>query len=196
MDRPPRRAFVSARASAAFWNCPKAAVEISGPVADDVAMNGVAFLWDAEAVGGFGAIRIEIDGCDLAELIRSVELPFATAEGHERIAGKYVGLRPWQLDSTAADHFMGGPDSHLCCGPHDKTVLLGCECGKPGCRPLMAQVVVSDRDVAWRSFEQPHRRGRWEYDAFSGFVFDRAEYEAALQAPQTTMPDRPTRLSQ
>jgi hypothetical protein len=159
-------------------------------------MNRVAFLWDAEAVGGFGAIRIEIDGCDLAELIRSVELPFATAEGHERIAGKYVGLRPWQLDSAAPEHFMGGRGSHLYCGPHDKTVLLGCECGEPGCWPLMAQVVVSDRDVAWRSFEQPHRRGRWEYDGFSGFVFDRTEYEAALQAAQATMPVRPTRLSE
>ena len=121
-------------------------------------MNQVAFSWDPKAVGGYGAIRIEVDGRDLAELVRPVELPFAVAEGHERIAGTYVGLRPWQLDSSVSDHFMGGPDSHLACGPHDKTVLLGCECGEPGCWPLMACVVVNDRDVIWHSFDSPERR--------------------------------------
>jgi hypothetical protein len=141
-------------------------------------------------------MRVEVDGRDLAELIRQAELPYATAEGHARIAGCYLGLRPWQLSCSLTDHFMGAEGSDLACGPSDKTVLLGCECGEPGCWPLMAHIVVHDREVLWCCFDQPRRQGKWGYNDFDELRFDRSEYEAALADAQATIPDRPATLSE
>ncbi len=143
-------------------------------------MNQVAFEWDPSALEGAGALRIQVDGRDLADIAREVELPDAEAEGHPAIAGAYVGLRPSQLQGALSEHFMGVPGSDLACGPPSKTVLLGCECGEPGCWPLMAEIAVLDRTVVWSSFEQPHRASRWSYDRLGELTFDRSEYEHAL----------------
>ncbi len=124
-------------------------------------------------------IRIAVNGVDLADLVREIELPFAAAEGHPSIAGSYMGLRPEQLRSSPELHFKGSSDSHLYCGPHEKTVLLGCNCGEPGCWPLMARVEAHEDIVVWRDFEQPYRRNRWDHTGLE-FRFDRREYAAAL----------------
>ena len=65
-------------------------------------------------------------------------------------------------------------------------MFLGCECGEPGCWPLMAHITVRDQEVLGGSFEQPHRRDKWTYDDF-----DRSQYEAALAHAQETTPDGP-----
>jgi hypothetical protein len=39
-------------------------------------------------------VRILIDGRDLIDLVRPIELPFARAEGHPELAGGYDGLLP------------------------------------------------------------------------------------------------------
>jgi len=57
--------------------------------------------------------------------------------------------------------------------------LLVCDCGEPGCWPLMATVEVTDHEVVWRDFRQPHRE-KWDYTALGPFTFDRAEYARAL----------------
>ena len=124
-------------------------------------------------------IDIMVNDRDLAELVGAVERPFAEAEGHTSIAGSYGGLSPGQLAGTPMDHFFGSPKSHLFCGPEGKTVLLGCECGEPGCWPLMARIDVRDVTVAWVEFEQPHRRDVWSHVGIS-FEFDRTQYQAAV----------------
>ena len=63
--------------------------------------------------------------------------------------------------------------------------VLGCECGEPGCWPLVCRISATDRIVRWSDFEQPHRNGSgapvaWTYDGLGPFEFDRAEYDAAL----------------
>jgi hypothetical protein len=89
--------------------------------------------------------------------------------------------------------FLGNEDSHLYCGPREKTVLLGCTCGEPGCWPLMARVEVSPLEVRWDEFEQPHRRGRWSHATLGPFVFDRRPYEATLTQAETSTPPEPWR---
>ncbi len=154
-------------------------------------VNDVAFVWDESALEGLGAVRVEVDGRDLADIVREVELPYAEAEGHRDIAGSYVGLRPGQLSGPLTAHFMGAAGSDLACGPRSKTVLLGCDCGEAGCWPLMAEVTVDDRTVTWRAFEQPHRRSKWSYEALDELRFDRSDYEAALEQAQTLVPAAP-----
>lgn len=142
-------------------------------------MRRIEFRWDRAGHRGSGALLIDVDGVSLAKLVADVEAPSAAAEGHPDLAGSYAGLAVWACPSDLERHFLGGDESHLHCGPHDKTVLMGCECGEAGCWPLMATISVQDDIVRWSSFEQPHRRGRWSYGDFA-LDFDRPQYCAAL----------------
>jgi hypothetical protein len=145
-------------------------------------MHQATFTWDPDADEDGAGLRVSVDGRDLADVIAEVERPHAEAEGHPGMEGGYSGLPPSWLDEGLRAHYLGGPESHLASGPRDKTVLIGCPCGEPGCWPLMAQVEVTGQEVRWSDFEQPHRRGRWSYDDFGPLVFDRRQYEAALDA--------------
>ena len=118
----------------------------------------------------------------MAEWIRDPELPFARAEGFPGTAGTYAGLDRVELPDDLVAHFLGGDGSHLHSGPQDKTVLLGCECGEVGCWPLMARIETTSESVRWTDFEQPHRRGRWSYEGANPLVFDRTQYEHAIEA--------------
>ncbi|VTR76625.1 hypothetical protein [Cellulomonas hominis] len=57
--------------------------------------------------------------------------------------------------------------------------LLGCDCGEVGCWPLEADVVLTDHQVTWSGFAQPHRPA-WSYAGVGPFVFDRRQYEDAV----------------
>jgi hypothetical protein len=146
----------------------------------------VKFEWHAEFSEVLDepqqAVRVLVDGRDLAEIVRAVELPYAEAEGRPQIAGQYAGLGRNELPSAVREHFLGTDGSDLGCGPADKTVLLDCVCGSPGCWPLMARIEVRESEVIWSDFEQPHRSGRWSYGAFGPITFERAQYEKALDA--------------
>ena len=139
------------------------------------------------------SIGVAIDGRELSELVRPVELPAATEEGSPNIAGAYGGIPAWRFrgkpGGTATAHFLGAHESHMHCGPHEKTVLLACTCGEPGCWPLMARVVVTNDEVRWHDFEQPHRRGRWTYEKFGPFRFSRRQYEEALAELERQLPN-------
>jgi hypothetical protein len=127
-------------------------------------------------------VRIIIDGRDLVELVREVELPFADAEGHSDLAGKYAGLPPTDV-SPPSRHLFGNPRPEY---DYDgRTQILGCECGVLGCWPLICRITVGPSSISWSEFEQPHRSGsgkpqRWEYDLLGPFRFDRKQYEQAI----------------
>jgi hypothetical protein len=111
-------------------------------------------------------VRVFIDGSDLVDLVRPIELPFAAAEGHPEIAGGYDGLLPrdW-LELPEQD------------GGDGRAALLACAgCGEPGCWPLRARVEVRSGSVTWSDFQQPHRPA-WSYASLGPFVFDRAQYD-------------------
>jgi hypothetical protein len=124
-------------------------------------------------------IKIEVNGTELPELVREVELPGAREEGDEELAGNYVGLVPGYVRMDVAGHFLGGAGARLYEGDDEKVQLLGCGCGEVGCSPLLARVTVSDETVTWDEFEQPTRE-EWDYSELGPFTFDRAQYERAL----------------
>jgi hypothetical protein len=110
-------------------------------------------------------VRILIDGRDLVDLVRPIELPFATAEGHPDIAGGYDGLLPHDWVDLPERYGDG------------RAALLACAgCGEPGCWPLRARVDADPDKVTWSDFQQPHRPD-WSYASFGPFVFDRAQYD-------------------
>jgi hypothetical protein len=146
-------------------------------------------------------IDIVINGDRLVDLVHSVELAFAKAEGRPDRAGRYDGMERGRVGNDAVQHFLGSPKSHLGCGPHEKTVLLACDrCLEPGCWPLMARIRTTADTVAWSDFEQKYRSQKhvdylnlgpdglirrgvvgppvWTYDI--AYVFERTQYESAL----------------
>ena len=127
-------------------------------------------------------LHVLVNGKDLASLIKSVEAPFAAAEGNPNIAGDYDGLPTSEIGS-ARHHYLGSPQPVL--DYAEMTVLLGCTCGIVDCWPLLAKVAVDSQTVTWSEFRQPHRMsdstaGEWLYDDFGPFVFDRRKYEEEL----------------
>lgn len=63
------------------------------PCSEDTA-NARTRVWNPDGLEGYGELRVLVDGRDLAELVRPVELPHADAEGSATIAGAYAGLAP------------------------------------------------------------------------------------------------------
>ena len=129
-----------------------------------------------------GSVSIYVDGRNFIDLVREVEQPFATREGHPDLAGAYAGL-PAEHVFAPSRHLLG--QASIPYAWTDKVILLECECGEPGCWPLTAKVTVADETVTWSDFEQPHRgptsrAGRWRYGGLGPFVFSRAQYEAEL----------------
>lgn len=125
-------------------------------------------------------LRIIIDGRDLCEFVREAELPFATQEGHPEIAGNYAGLPPEDVPSK---HLLGQPAESY---NHDdgRTQVLMCDCGEPGCWPLLCRIAVDETRVRWFDFIQPHRSKSsqipWQYPHLQ-FEFERLQYHQALE---------------
>lgn len=119
-------------------------------------------------------VSILINGVDLIKLVRKHELPMATADGSAEIAGGYApNSRRW-FHSEYKKLVGGAPE-----GP--KLSLFCCSgCGDIGCWPLDVKVSIEGEQVIWSDFEQPHRRGKWEYTTFGPFHFDADQYATAL----------------
>lgn len=126
--------------------------------------------------GSVDAVAAFVNGRNLVDILREVELPFATREGKPDLAGSYVGLPPEEIflpslrllgePATYYDYFDG------------KIAVLGCVCGEVGCWPFLVRITIRDDVVLWSDFEQPHRA--WRYDEMRPFVFDLAQYLSAL----------------
>jgi hypothetical protein len=115
-----------------------------------------------------------IDGRLLLDLIDRFEV----GSDMRPAGGAYGGLIPAYYRYGALDeHFLGKATPGL----GTKTAVLGCECGEVGCWPLMTRITPTGNLVVWDSFEQLHRPTR-DYTAFGPFLFDRAQYDQALDA--------------
>ncbi len=135
------------------------------------------------------AVRYLIDGRDLQELIRQIELPFATAEGRPRIAGRYLAPTTWALARNPL-HFLGGSESdHLWPGEGWLVVFSCGACGHAGCHAILARIEFANDTVTWHGFWQPREPGAfpsrtepvWDYSSLGPFVFDSTAYRIEVE---------------
>jgi hypothetical protein len=132
-----------------------------------------------DPVGGIvDAVAVFVNGRNLTEIMREIELPFAARDGKPDLAGSYVGLPP-EAVFLPSQRLLGRPEEHYD-DWRGKIAVLGCGCGVVGCWPLLVKITTEEERVFWNNFEQPHRR-RWHYDALGPFVFDRSQYLDKLQ---------------
>lgn len=120
-------------------------------------------------------ISILVNSLPLEDLAREIELPFAEAEGHPKLAGDYLGLS-WGDIGEDPGHFLGSPTAVWF--EDGDTVLMGCPCGEWGCWPLSADISIEDASVTWAHFRNGHRD--WDLTGLGPFTFDRSQYESAL----------------
>jgi hypothetical protein len=143
-------------------------------------------LEDARLAGQVTETLIYVNGRNLIDILREVEMPFALKEGHPDIAGGYMGLPPNEV-FLPSKHLLGEPAFDLYKYPGEKVEVLQCVCGVPGCWPFLVRITDEGDRVVWSDFEQPHRSGvagrkKWDYQNLQPFVFDKAQYMAELQA--------------
>lgn len=127
---------------------------------------------------------IMINDQSLIDLVRPVELPFRTIEGHPERAGDYGWVHPFACEIFVA------PDE-------PETHLLGCTCGEADCWPLMGHIEKTTTTVRWHSFYNPFRLAKnlrttpredgrifipWDHAALGPFEFDRKQYQQAIDA--------------
>lgn len=127
--------------------------------------------------------QILIDGNNLIDLLKDYELPLAKKEGSETIAGAYDGLDPKVLFANLTN----SKDNQN--SENDKSDILDCECGSPGCWTFMVKVIEKQDTVIWTGFEQIHRSKNsanyWDYSDFKDFEFNRIEYLKKLDELMT-----------
>ncbi|WP_278264236.1 hypothetical protein [Nocardia sp. AG03] len=113
-----------------------------------------------------------IDTIPLTDLIDTFEVH----AGMQPAGDAYGGVIPEFFrfhSATALFHGSSGLTSD------QKTPVLACSCGVVGCWPLLARISLTGDLVVWDSFEQPFRTTR-DYTAFGPFLFDRDQYDDAI----------------
>jgi hypothetical protein len=131
-------------------------------------MNKISFQTQPSKSGAGEEVRILVDGRDLLELVRRIELPQATADGQPDLAASYEVLGPerWEQLTDLDDD--------------NRVAVFGCNCGVVECWPLRVRITVKNGTVVWSDFEQPNRA--WEYLRLGPFVFQREQYEQAVRS--------------
>ena len=125
-------------------------------------------------------VEIDINGISLLDMIQKIELPFASKDEQPELAGHYEYL-PRDAVVPPSMHLFGEPEE-IYWVDDEKVAVLFCECGDPGCWPLIVRIKVEDNQVIWSDFEQPHRPD-WDYTELGPFTFNRAQYEEQLSNP-------------
>jgi hypothetical protein len=152
-------------------------------------MDTIAFVDEGDVEVG---VRIWINGRELVDVVREVELPFATREGHPDLAGSYLYFGSMFVFFPSR-YFLGEPVNDWSDGP-GRIYVLSCTCGFPQCWALSTRVDVGETGVRWSDFRQIHRgpaakAGEWKYEKLGPFVFDRKLYEQELaKAPAVRKP--------
>ena len=117
--------------------------------------------------GSGSMVRIFVDGRDLLELVRRVEMPQAQRDGQPELAGSYEVLHP---DSWAPLHEQDDDD---------RIMIFGCDCGVAECWPLRVRIVRRGTEVTWSDFQQQNRE--WSYSTLGPFVFVAEQYDRVMR---------------
>ncbi|AKH15822.1 hypothetical protein [Deinococcus soli (ex Cha et al. 2016)] len=147
--------------------------------------------WDGEE----DTVLVLVNGTPLVELVRRWEDVAAQATGERSLAGSYAGLPAWCAPEIQTA-WLGEPQGRSLQAEGDRVTLLICECGEPGCWPLLARIEMDGQAVRWLDFQQPYRAKPeadplnpqrtptpfWSYEGFGPFVFERAAYTRAVRS--------------
>lgn len=117
--------------------------------------------------------EIYLNGSEIIEILKKIELQYAVDEGHPTIAGAYGHLRPSILLRNLKESLV--PDSYS--QKYGAELLCCLDCGDSGCWSVSVSVQQDEDYVYWKNFRHNHRD--WDYGL--SFMFERAAYESQLE---------------
>lgn len=144
-------------------------------------MDQITFRRKKSSLEDYQVIDIFINGNNLIELLKEIELPFASIEGHPEMAGHYEGIPPL-LSLPPHKHFWGVASVEDYQYPERQVALFeNKSSGIPGEWTFTARIDVTGESVKWSDFRQQHRP-KWDYSPFGTWTFDLVAYRNALRA--------------
>jgi hypothetical protein len=142
---------------------------------------------------GYLPIEIRIDGRDLIEIVRDVELPFALRDWDDRAASPSPPAAPRGARAGAFSHLYVREVARSPLGlleePFDlyargKSRVLQCTCRCLGCSDMLARVELAATSVTWSEFEHisadSSSSRKWSHEQIGPFRFEREAYAAAF----------------
>jgi hypothetical protein len=139
-------------------------------------MSRLSFSIERSNNNGPLAVVPRIDGTPLTDLVAAFE-----GGRHFEPAGAYGGIIPELFDYGPIDRYFMGEWAES-----GGIYVLGCDCGEAGCWPLLCRVKRDGAAIVWDSFRQPYRAER-DYSQFGPFIFDAAQYTAAVELLQAQL---------
>lgn len=120
------------------------------------------------------AVEIYINGREIVDILKELEMPFADEEGHPTLAGAYGHRIPKELYNVLSESLIENSYEW----EYGAEVLCCNDCGFPGCWSATVKIRQDEKFVYWENFEQNHRKN-WKYDL--SFKFDKNEYEKEFE---------------
>jgi hypothetical protein len=121
-------------------------------------------------------VAIWIDGEDLIDVIRRLEVPWWAGIDAPQPEGQYVWV-PARTALLPMKHLLGEPSDGWC-GAFSPVVV--CNCGEYACRAYAALIVMSSQHVVWSEWAEFPREGARLSEHLRPLCFDRLQYESEL----------------
>jgi hypothetical protein len=109
-------------------------------------------------------VSIFIDGNDLLEKLKKIELEFVQQKGLSGMEGNHCDLR---LDQFKKE-FLNTKAN--------KKVLYNCPCGESECWPLALEIYEENDIIIWKNFQSWHEDLKYELE----FKFDKDQFQKEL----------------
>jgi len=139
-----------------------------------------------------GTVQILVNGRDLADIIVEAEVR-AVEIGGDDVAGMFRGMPPEEIFLPSRNLLGVDADDPNSQDDPPNITLYDCECGGPGCWPILVKIVAGPKTVKWTQFRHPRQRfphedGPWNDFAVQPFEFERQKYEAELGKDWKSLP--------
>lgn len=127
-------------------------------------------------------VRMKVNGRDLLDAIREIELPYYKTLGHPEWAGGYVA--PPLLEVAPPSKYFYGNNGWLHDAdegqPHAVSLYVCASCGSGSCSSWGAWIEVTPEAVTWSSIRNGDPRSASSNDPLGPFTFDRAAYDSEV----------------
>lgn len=146
-----------------------------------MAWDVIRFKTRYSTIEDYQVVDIIINGFNIIDILKEIELPFASVEGAPELSGNYEGLPPVYC-LPPEKHFWGMPSHPDYMYPGGKVAILeNGHSGIPKEWTIICKIEVDGEQVIWKGFEKPQRPS-WDYKILKGFHFELVQYRDALRA--------------
>ena len=140
----------------------------------------IAFESIKSKVEDYMVLDIRINGFRLVDILKELEIPYASIEGKPGLAGHYEGLPPL-LCLPPQKHFWGMATTQDYALADGRIAILESGwSGVPGEFTFATRISVDGEKVIWSDLSNV-QRGHWDYRMLGPMYFELRQYRNALE---------------